>query len=194
MENLIEYKDGASFTSIEKDWQDKIEVGKGNSYGMELLIQKKHGKLTGWLGYTLSWTNRQFENINFGKEFPYRYDRRHDISLTAVYQLKENVEISGVWVYGTGNSISLPTKSYRRSGNFGFFDLNGGAPLNYYESRNGFRMKSYHRLDFSITWSKQKKRGVRKWTLGVYNAYNNKNPFFMQVRHNHQTNTKKFIQ
>ena len=199
MNNLIEYKDGASFTSIEKDWQDKIEIGKGNSYGAEFFIQKKHGKFTGWLGYTLSRTNRQFKNINFGKEYPYRYDRRHDVSITGVYKIKENLELAAVWVYGTGNAVSLPTKSYLKNdeetgeqygGNYGFY----GREVNLYENKNDFRMRAYHRLDFSIAWTKQKKRGVRKWTLGVYNVYNRKNPFFIAIGYDYKTDSKKFKQ
>ncbi len=195
MENLIEYKDGASFTSIEKDWQDKIEIGKGNSYGAEFFIQKKHGKFTGWLGYTLSWTNRQFKNINFGKEYPYRYDRRHDVSITGVYKVKENLELAAIWVYGTGSAVSLPTKSYLKNNensgdDYGYYS----SEVNLYENKNDFRMKSYHRLDFSIAWTKQKKRGIRKWTLGVYNVYNRKNPFFIAIGRDYKTDTKKFKQ
>ncbi len=195
MDNLIEYKDGASFTSIEKDWQDKIEIGKGNSYGAEFFIQKKHGKFTGWLGYTLSWTNRKFKNINFGKEYPYRYDRRHDVSVTSVYKIKENLELAAIWVYGTGSAVSLPTKSYlKNDDDVGQYGGYYGSEVNLYENKNDFRMKSYHRLDFSIAWTKQKKRGVRKWTLGVYNVYNRKNPFFIAIGNDYKTDTKKFKQ
>jgi len=89
MLNLIEYKDGASFFLGGADWQDKIEVGKGEAYGFELLLEKKTGKLSGWIGYTLSWTDRIFENINFGQRYPYRYDRRHDVSVVGTYKFND---------------------------------------------------------------------------------------------------------
>jgi len=189
MNNLIEYKDGASFTSINKDWQDKIEVGNGTSYGAELFIQKKLGNLTGWIGYTLSWTTRQFDNINFGTEFPYRYDRRHDISVTSVYKLSDHIQFAAAWVYGSGNAVTLPTKTYLKNSNSGSY----GDEILYYEGRNGYRMEAYHRLDFNIEWTKVKKNGIRKLTLGVYNLYNQKNPFFIQRGFDIYGN-KKFIQ
>jgi outer membrane receptor for ferrienterochelin and colicin len=193
MDNLIEYKDGASFTSVNKDWQDKIEVGSGTSYGAEVFFQKKLGRLTGWVGYTLSWSNRQFENVNFGKEYPYRYDRRHDISLTSVYKLSDHIELAAIWVYGTGNSVSLPTKTYlKNASQYDYYSYYNN--VEYYEGRNGYRMDAYHRLDFSIAWTKVKKNGIRKFTLGFYNMYNRKNPFFIQAGYDYKTQTNKFIQ
>lgn len=195
MDNLIEYKDGASFTSVNKDWQDKIEAGSGTSYGAEVFFQKKLGKLSGWVGYTLSWTNRQFDNINFGKEYPYRYDRRHDISITSVYKLSDHVQLAAAWIYGTGNAVSLPTSTYLGNNSaqgsyYGFY----GNGVQYYEGRNGYRMAAYHRLDFNIAWTKVKKNGIRKFTLGFYNMYSHKNPFFIQIGYDYDTGKKKFIQ
>ncbi len=196
MDNLIEYKDGASFTSVNKDWQDKIEIGRGTSYGVEVFAQKKLGKLTGWVGYTLSWSDRQFDHINSGKSFSYKYDRRHDISVTSIYQLNERVQLSGVWVYGTGNAVTLPNKSYlkntgnNRSENPGYY----GNNVKYYDGRNGYRMRSYHRLDLSASWTKIKKNGIRKLSVGIYNIYNQKNPFFIKIDTDIGTNKKRFVQ
>ncbi len=193
MDNLIEYKDGASFTSVNKDWQDKIEAGSGTSYGAEIFLQKKLGKITGWVGYTLSWSNRQFENINFGKEFPYRYDRRHDVSITSIYKINDRVELAAVWVYGTGNAVSLPTNTYlKQSESYDYYSYSNN--VEYYEGRNGFRMNAYHRLDFNIAWTKVKKNGIRKFTLGFYNMYNRRNPFFIQASFDYETQQKKFVQ
>ncbi|MCF6352610.1 MAG: TonB-dependent receptor, partial [Cyclobacteriaceae bacterium] len=191
MDNLIEYKDGASFTSVNKDWQDKIETGSGTSYGAEVFLQKKLGKITGWVGYTLSWSNRQFDNINFGKEFPYRYDRRHDVSITSIYKINDRVELAAVWVYGTGNAVSLPTNTYLKNPEPSDSYNNN---VDYYEGRNGFRMNAYHRLDFNIAWTKVKKNGIRKFTLGFYNMYNRRNPFFIQADFDYQTQQNKFVQ
>ena len=112
MDNLIEYKDGASFFDSQTDWQDKIHIGRGWSYGGELLIEKKMGKTTGWIGYTLSWTNRQFDSINFGLTYPYRYDRRHDVGIAITHEINNRINIGIVWVYGTGNAVTLGRESY----------------------------------------------------------------------------------
>lgn len=170
MDNVIEYKEGASFFNTAGSWEDKVEVGKGWSYGAELFLQKKSGRLTGMAGYTLSWTNRQFENLNMGKEFPYRYDRRHDIKIAAVYELTDNIELSADWVYGTGNAITLPI-AYQQSPE--------GQDILIYGSRNDFRMPAYHRTDVSIKFIKQKKKWERAWVISAYNIYNRKNPFYL---------------
>ena len=184
MNNVIEYKEGASFAEPGRDWQTLVEIGDGWSYGAELLLQKKTGKTTGWIGYTLSWTNRQFDNLNFGKAFPYKYDRRHDASIALVHQWRENREFSFTWVFGTGNAISVPRSLYageETSRSFSAFDpgfFNSQEVL-YYGDRNSYRMKSYHRLDASVTFRKKTRWGERAWVFGVYNAYSRKNPFFI---------------
>lgn len=195
MEGLIEYKEGASFLNVDGDWQDKVETGRGDSYGVELFVQKKTGKFTGWLGYTLSWSNRQFDNLNFGRWFPYRFDRRHDISITGVFKVNDHIDVSGAWVYGTGNSITLPSSRYIDYSSVRALLFNDFIPdgVKYYDRRNGYRMRSYHRLDLSIGFSKQKKWGVRKWTIGTYNTYSTRNPFFIDVHRDFEGN-RRFIQ
>ncbi len=191
MRGLIEYKEGASYLNIEGDWQDKVETGNGESYGAELFIQKKTGQLSGWIGYTLSWTNRMFPNLNSGKTFPYRYDRRHDIEIATSYKWKENREFALTWVYGTGAAVTLPRSSYARYSETGPpFSTSG---IQYYEARNGYRMRDYHRLDLSYTTTKKKKWGERSWVIGVYNIYSRKNPFFLDIGHDKEGN-KKFVQ
>lgn len=192
MDNLIAYKEGASYLSLDNSWEDRITIGQGRSRGIELFVGKKKGKLTGWVGYTLSKTTRQFDELNEGKEFPYRYDRRHDVSIASVYQIKKGVEISGAWVYGTGNAITLPIGRYLgTSPNAGGFS---GSEVQIYDGRNGFRTRAYHRLDLSISWTKDKgKKGTRTWSLGAYNTYSRANPFFVNVSYDRRGN-KKFIQ
>ena len=177
MYNLIEYKEGASFIDVNQDWQTKVAVGDGTSYGAELLVQKKKGRTTGWLGYTLSWTNRQFEELNFGRRFPYKYDRRHDLGIAVVHEWKENIDLSASWVYGTGNAISLPSAVYRSAESGSFFQEN----VYYYGERNSYRMRAFHRLDASISFKKEKRWGERTWVLGVYNAYSRRNPFYIYL-------------
>ena len=173
MENLIEYKEGVlpeDNTNTNSD--DAFTFGDGTSYGGELLIKKNTGKTTGWIGYTLSKTTRFFDDINNGDPFPAKYDRRHDLSITATYQLTRAWNLSSVFVYSTGNSITLPSQRYLVDGNV----------YTEYDSRNGFRMDPYHRLDISATYKpKKKKRFTSSWNFSIYNVYNRKNPYFIYL-------------
>ncbi|MBI4649617.1 MAG: TonB-dependent receptor [Bacteroidia bacterium] len=183
MENLIEYKEGASFFSSKDNWEQNVEMGRGWSYGVELLIEKKFGKISGWLGYTLSWSQRQFENISFGQVFPYKYDSRHDISIAVTYKITDNIDAGAVWVYSTGTAVTLAMEkylssiSYRDEFIYNYYDNNF---IEYFEKRNSYRMPSYHRLDLSVNFHKKLKWGERILCVGVYNAYNRKNPFFLR--------------
>ena len=190
MSNLIEYKNGASFFGSNDNWTEKIESGRGWSYGAELLVRKKKGNWTGWLGYTWSKTERQFDNINFGGVFPYRYDRRHDVSVAISYSKDEFVDFGVIWVYGTGNAVSLTEATYYT---FNPQIENGQLFYNnvdYIEERNGYRMPAYHRLDISANFHKEKKWGKRTWSVGLYNAYNRQNPFFLQFENVFNINTQ----
>lgn len=192
MDGLIDYKDGASFVNTSDDWESKVvSNGAGKSYGLELLIQRKVGRLSGWLGYTWSKTTRQFDELNFGKEFSYKYDRRHDVSLVGVFDINDNITVSGTWVYGTGNAISLPDSQFGLySGDMNFYT--GAA--DYYPERNNFRMRAYHRMDIGVTHNKQKRRGVRSWSYGAYNVYNRRNPFFMSTQQTEDSQSQEFVQ
>lgn len=178
MENLIAYKDGASYLSSSNNWEEKVEIGTGEAYGLELLVQKKVGKTTGWLGYTLAWSNRHFPDtdINFGKPFPYKYDRRHDISLALVHRLSKKVELSANWVFNTSVATTLPLGIYSSANQDGFVNFNTVQHIN---GRNNFRFRNYHRLDFGASFIKPKKRGERRYIVGLYNAYSRRNPFYM---------------
>lgn len=191
MLNIIGYKEGASFLNVGRaidgkpiTWQDNVTSGNGTSYGAELLVQKKVGKWSGWIGYTLSWTTLQFDELNDGKPFYARYDRRHDFSAVGIYEVNDHLTISATWVYGTGQAITLPLATYNvqphdpATNQFNnFFGL--GATD--YGDKNDFRMAPYHRLDIAAQWHKQLKRCERTFELGVYNAYNRKNPFFYSI-------------
>lgn len=180
MRNLLEYKEGASyFSNSGGTWEDLVEVGKGNAYGAEFLIQRKEGKLTGWIGYTLAWSNRQFENLNFGKTYPYKFDARHDFVIAAVYRPKPRIELAATWIYRTGNALSMPLNLYADDVTPVPYNNYDGDEIQYYDGRNGFRMNPYHRLDIGISFIKPKKKGESRWNIDIYNAYNRKNPFFM---------------
>ena len=170
MKNVIEYAEGASYLNATSNWEDKVETGRGWSYGAEFFLQKKKGKTTGMLGYTLSWTNRRFAKLNNGQAFPYKYDRRHDLKIALVHKVSDRFEISADWVFGTGQAVTLPT---------GVYLDDQGNEVETFDGRNGFRMRNYHRFDLSCRFSKQKKHWERAWVLSVYNLYNRKNPFYL---------------
>ena len=186
--NVISYKDGATFLTVIEDgetkdseieqfsWEDNITTGDATSYGIEFFIKKKKsGKFNGWLGYTLSKTELQFEELNNGEKFLARYDRRHDISLVGIYNLSKNITLSATWVFGTGNRFTLPVRSYRSVNAFG--ESRGDNVLQY-DKRNNFKTDDFHRLDISLQMKKEKRKSTRTWEFGIYNAYNQKNPFF----------------
>ena len=192
MDNIIDYVDGANFLDPNKDWQTKVESGKGWSYGGELFIQRKEGRFTGWIGYTLSWTNRQFTNINEGKIFPYKYDRRHDFEIVGTYKINDNVDISATWVYGTGNAISLPIAEYEGLHGNSFMGEFYSSYIDYYGEKNSFRMAAYHRFDIGANFRKKKEwkklKWERTWNVSVYNLYNRKNPYFIYFGYSNEGN------
>lgn len=177
MENIIEYQQGTSFMLRSTSWEENVETGTGRAYGVEILLRKNTGRLTGWLGYTLSRSKRRFDNLNQGREYPARYDRLHDISLAAVYNISPSLDISGNWVFSTGSSITVPAGYFRMKNKSS--GSSGGAEysplMKLYSERNGYRLESYHRLDLSLRYT----AGNNIWTFSLYNAYNRKNPFFM---------------
>lgn len=176
MDNLIEYKEGASFLSG-TDWQNNIEKnGKGEAYGAEFLIRKNKGKTTGWIGYTLAWTNREFENLNGGEKYSYKYDRRHDISIVLSHKFSDNFDMGLTWVYGTGIAFTAPVSKYQVIDNDGFVQ-----DVTNYTDRNAERLPGYHRLDLGMNFHKKTSWGKRTWNISVYNAYNRQNPYFLYV-------------
>ncbi|MEJ8802231.1 TonB-dependent receptor [Pontibacter sp. H249] len=199
-DNIIGYKEGASFMVIddpesaeEVNWEDNITAGQGWSYGVEFLLQKKAGRFSGWAGYTLSWTQLQFDSLNYGKKFYARYDRRHDISLVGIYELSKGITLSGTWVYGTGNAITMPVGTYASQPQMPsrykvpYYSYYGNNTIDYGD-RNSFRMAAYHRMDIGIQFHKQKKWGERTWEISFYNAYNRRNPFFYYIDEEYSDN------
>ncbi len=186
MHNVIEYKEGADYLASSKGetWQEQVVAGTAESYGVELMLQKKTGRLTGWLGYTWAIANRQLAGVNYGRTFPYKYDRRHDLHLVTAYKVRKNIELSGTWTYQSASPFTIPVASYEGT------DLplspdthpNPYSYVDYINSRNNVRIAAYHRLDLGISFIKQKRNGhVRTWNISVLNAYNKMNPFFYYV-------------
>lgn len=177
MKNVVEYKDGASFFSLDAtDWQDKVVMGDGYSYGIELFAQRTIGNVTGWIGYTWAHANRLFDRpgqeVNFGEMFPAKYDRRHDFNVVVSYEPIKDLEVSLTWVYSSGNCATLAMQNYHSYPIYGWFEN-----LGYITYRNNYRFNSYQRLDVGLNWHKQKKHGERTWSLNIYNALNHNNPF-----------------
>jgi len=191
MNDVISYKEGANFYDMNSVWEDKITQGKGTAYGTELLLQKKRGKTTGWIGYTLAWNNRQFDAINSGKKYPYKFDRRHDVEIVLAHKITDKITLSGTWVYGTGNAITLAEASYIGGFESHEEDWDGDGiidhtniwydDVNILGEKNSYRMPAYHRLDIGIDFVKKTSWGERAWNFSLYNAYNNRNPFFIYL-------------
>lgn len=198
MRDVAEFKDGADFINdflsdgpetnfanfVSPPYETRIVRGKGWSYGSEWMLRKRTGKTTGWLGYTLAWSWRQMDSVNFGREYPYTYDSRHSISVVANHQLTDKLSIGGSWVYRTGFVTTLPAASYKAY-NEVHFPEGASWPatenVDYLGERNNYRMPAYHRLDLSLTHTKKKRWGERSWNISIYNAYNHKNPFFLRL-------------
>ncbi len=171
LENQIDYKDGATpGDNIGDNADNNFTLGEGESFGIEFFFKKKYGKTTGWIGYTLAKTHRRFDAINDGKYFPAKYDRRHDLSLVVTHELNSKWSFSGVFIYATGNAITLALSRYTIE----------SAIITQDGSRNGMRMAPYHRLDLSATYTLPKKRKYQSsWNFSIYNAYNRYNPYFI---------------
>ena len=174
MEHQIDYKDGTNIF-LNAHIEAEMAFGRGRSYGMELFIKKRLGKFTGWVGYTLSKTEKQFDEINHGNWYSARQDRTHDVSIVSMYELNKRISFSANWVYYTGDAVTMPGGSYVINGSI--------VPL--YTERNGYRMPNYHRLDVGMTFkNKATKRLKSSWSFSVYNVYARENAYSISFREN----------
>lgn len=190
MDNLLEYKDGASFFGSSERWDEKVCMGKGWAYGVELLVQRSFGKTTGWIGYTWAHSKRQFDRegqiINNGKVFPAKYDRRHDISVTVQHKFSDSFDLSGTWVFSSGNCGTLGTQVYEGLPN----DWGEFQHINALE-RNNFRMGNYHRLDLGANMHFPLNPGLLTLNFSVYNVYNHNNPFLVYTDYVYDESTQQ---
>jgi hypothetical protein len=170
--NQVDYINGAN-TLFNRFVEGDLTFGYGRSYGLELYIQKKLGKLTGWFSGTLSRTERKFEEINSGNFFPMRYDRTFDIDVILMYQISPRVSANATWVYYTGDAVTFPGGKY----------LVDNMPIAYYSARNAQRMPDYHRLDLGVSVEgKKHKKFHSSWNFAIYNVYARENPFLISFR------------
>lgn len=175
LKNQVEYRSGYVPNTIQDPELDFV-FGNGFAYGAEFFVNKTKGKFTGWIGYTLAWTYRKFPDLNNGNRYPAKYDRRHDLSIVGTYEASPKWTFSTVFVYGSGNAITLPTNYYFISQNI----------VPEYSNLNAYRLFAYHRLDLSavLTPQKQKRKNKRwesSWAFSVYNIYSRQNPYFLYV-------------
>jgi hypothetical protein len=167
MQNQVDYKNGADINSA-PDVESELLYGVGRAYGLELYLKKKSGKMTGWLSYTLSRTERQIAGINDGQWYAAKQDRTHDVSVVGIYALTPKWSLSSAFVFYTGNAVTFPSGKYEINGN----------TIYYYTQRNGYRMPNYHRLDFGATYEKKHKKNYESsWNFGLYNAYGRENAY-----------------
>jgi len=187
MKNLIDYKTGAE-VNFNEFVEGDLVYGEGRAYGLELMMRKKKGRFTGWVGYTLARTEKKFDEINTGNWFPARQDRTHDISIVAMYDITDKIKASASWVYYTGNAVTFPSGKYEVD----------GVLVNYYTERNGYRMPDYHRLDVGLTvysdkyktstdpetgdTIKVKRKWEDSWNFSCYNAYGRENAYQISFR------------
>lgn len=180
MNNQVLFKEGAQ--SLQSDDIDsKLTFGKGHSYGVEVFVKKNVGKLTGWLSYTLSFTNQKFDSLNFGNQFPFAYDKRHNISVVSTYDVNKRWTFSAAFVFTSGGAFTLPTG---RAAVYGDGTLYDGTYYDY-TGRNNYRYRSYHRLDLSAIYHRPAKIFGKKynseWVFSVYNIYSRHNPYFIYL-------------
>lgn len=173
MRHILEYQDGVSFFGTSTNWEEKVEVGEGRSFGLELMVQKTLGNTTGWLAYTLSKTDHRFKDgtINQGEWFPYKYDRRHSISLALNHKFSNRIDVGASWIFNSGGCITVPEKATIIIRPDGSTEETG-----YISHRNNYRLPASHRLNLGINFNKKTKHGMRTWNISVYNAYNAMNP------------------
>jgi hypothetical protein len=174
MLNQIDYRNGAN-TQANELIEGELLYGIGRAYGVELMLKKKSGKFTGWLGYTLSRSERKIEGISNNEWYAARQDRTHDISIVGIYDITPKLSISALFVYYTGNAVTFPSGKYTV----------GGTTQYLYTERNGYRMPAYHRMDLGVTWlRKNTEKFESSWNFSIYNLYGRENAFTITFRQN----------
>ena len=167
MQNQIDYANGAQL-NFNQTVESQLLFGKGRAYGIEFFLKKKYGRFNGWIGYTLSRTEKQIDGINNGSWYPAKQDETHNISVVGIYELSKKWTVSATWVYYTGNAVTFPSGKYEVAGQVQY----------YYTERNGYRMPAYHRMDIGATYqAKKTEKFESSWNFSVYNVYGHENAY-----------------
>ena len=184
MYNLAEYKEGLDFSILAINPDQLYVFGKGWAAGAEFYVKKSKGRFTGFIGYTLGFTRRQFDDLNGGKPYWAKYDRRHDISISLSYEIIRNkLKASALWVFQSGNTMTVPLGYY----------LYMGSVVTVYSDRNEYRVNPYHRLDISVDWTiKKTSKFETGLNFSIYNVYNRQNPFIVFFETEIQTENGDF--
>lgn len=194
MNNQLEFRPGAELL-LNQNIEGEMIFGSGKAYGLELFLQKRKGRLTGWIGYTISRTERTFPAMNGGRSFPYRYDRTHDLSVVASYQLGKKWDFSGVFVYGTGNALTMPTGRFVYNLGYNFTENRPVfTNIDQYSKINDYRMPAYHRMDIAFTYTPKPnstRRYKSSWVFSLYNLYSRRNPYFIYLDVDEEEQTLK---
>lgn len=178
--NLLHYKESTGFFDYSTEWEDKLTGGEGISYGTELLFRKNKGSLTGWLGYTYANTTNRYEDLNQGRSFPARFDRRHDLNLSLNYRFNQRVDGGIMWQFGSGTPVTLPSeKFFAPEYPFGEHVTPSAGYSENASSLNAFRMPAFHRLDVGFNFTKERPSTTRIWSIGIINLYGRQNPFIL---------------
>ena len=180
LQNQIDYRNGANLI-LNNKVESQLVFGKGWGYGVEFLIRKKYGKLTGWISYTLSKAKRQFPDINNGNVFLAKQDRPNNIAIVGMYELNPKLTFSATWIFISGNPVTFPSGRYAVDGNI----------VPYYTERNGYRMPDYHRLDIGLTWQRKKTASFESnWNFSIYNVYARANAYAINFQQDPNDHTK----
>ncbi|MGZ5245111.1 MAG: TonB-dependent receptor, partial [Bacteroidia bacterium] len=178
MNNLIEYRPGTVLI-LNDNYEAELLEGRGDSYGLEFFFNKTKGNFTGWVGYTLSWATRNFDELNNGKNYYAKYDRRHDISLVANYNFTPRFTVSAVWVYATGQRLTARTGNYFMP-NPSYNDV---SLIPIFSGKNEFRFSPSHRLDINfVIKRKPGRKWEGEWNFGAYNVYNRAQPYRVETK------------
>lgn len=190
MDHLLEYREDKYLLPTVSHWEDQVTEGSGRSYGLEAMVKKRAGRLTGWVAYTLSWSDRLFPQLNRGRRFPSRFDNRHKLNVASAYKLSRKVELTAAWTYASGNWQTVPIEEYHEGEMNGKdyasweypFDL-GITQVGFYtDSRNNVQLPAYHRLDIGVNLYRPKKKGrMGIWNFSLYNAYCRMNPVSVRL-------------
>ena len=184
LQNQIDYRNGADIL-LNNEAEGELVYGDGKAYGIELMLQKTKGKFTGWIGYALSRSLRQFDDINEGREFSARQDRIHDISVVLMYKINKSLSVASTFVYYTGDAVTFPSGKYEV----------GGVSIPYFTERNGYRMPDYHRMDLGLTWyMKETKKFKHDLNFSIYNLYARENAYTITFEENKETGETEAIQ
>lgn len=183
VDNVLDYRDGISFASA-IEIERLVLSGEGRGYGVEMCARKNTGRLTGWLSYTLSWSETRIAGISQGRWYNANNDRRHDFKVVASYKLTPEWTLNATWTFNSGQAFTAPSAKYQIIDNY----------IYYYAERNGYRAPNNHRMDIGATWTKPIRRGrlTREWTFGIYNLYNRYNPYLIRFEDNQGTRAKQY--